>query len=566
MKVNKTISWVLLWTMFITITWVSAFENDDLKKHILNEIKMEKQLPEEDFKELSEWLDIINKQDFTEMLKSEIEILEDDNIKKEFENRLSNLEKEENMDLFLESIEKLKMELDDAMIKQMDANLEMPEDKISLEKEELKFDDIKEAHIAELEDMLKFVEKKEHKEQLKKSIDTLKKATSEEELMQIVDKEHEKINELYFLEYKEVPDKEMMRIEQEKFTQMKKDIVESLKVEIYSLKDEKVKKELLWKLKTLETIEKEGDFFPKLDEIYGNESLRKYYEYNKEDYVKPEEYISPDFNEEEMMKEMAAKLKEEINSIENRETRNKLLEELKDLESIENEGEFMVRLDEIQNSEALMNYYIQEEGILTPEEEMINALKDHVNTLEDEQVKNRLLEEINKIESAEDGKEMMIKIDKIYSDPALMGEYEEVEFVPGDFKTPIVEKLKSEINSLKDESIKKELLEQLKRIEAIKDEWKFMAEIDKLQTHEALMQNYQEDINLEMPEMFPEEKLKLEENSLENPSEIPWIMPEEERMKLEENWIEDQEILPEILPKEEEIKLEESSVENLEVR
>jgi hypothetical protein len=205
-------------------------------------------------------LDFINKKDFIITLDEEINLLEDKEVQKKLQNKLDELEKEDDIKSFLDKLEEIDIELEDIY---GDSEFAYGE---------LSFEETREFIFSELKEEANFSDSEIIKKQIEKSIKLLEKQQTEDNFYSLLEKEYIKIDELYISEYGE--DYEF------NFEEDKEDIISELKQELEFIEDKNLKEELIKSIEKLSKIDDEDKFFDELDNIYLNENLVNYYEEN----------------------------------------------------------------------------------------------------------------------------------------------------------------------------------------------------------------------------------------------------------------------------------------------
>lgn len=129
----------------------------------------------------------------------------------------------------------------------------------------------KKAIIESLQEEASFAEFDEIKKQINSSIELLSKINNFDKFYETLDKEYGKIDEIY--------EKVSPPVEYD-FETDKKFIIDEMTKEINSINDSNLKEKLSKKLAEINKITNEDEFFEKINEIYSDSDLFKYYEEN----------------------------------------------------------------------------------------------------------------------------------------------------------------------------------------------------------------------------------------------------------------------------------------------
>lgn len=321
-KTTKLVLWTLITSsLLLGNLQANAVNDNDLRKFLISEIQKEEQLSKEELKEVEKDVSQISSSDILKALKEDLNELEDKKLKKELLEKISNLDNEKNAEKFIDWIDKIYDTI------YGDYSEFEDDDNIS-------FEEYKKETIEFLKEDIEFSENKVEKDKIKKALETLSVINDEVKF-------EEKLNELYDW----IDDFYLADDEDFDFNAEKAKILKYHKEEISQIKDEEFKKELTKLNSELEKIEDENEFFDKLDEIYSNEKIVKYYEENLPEWVEIVDFEDFDFDTEK--KYILEELSNEINFLDTDELKNEAKKDLENLKTIDNEEDFFDKLDEL---------------------------------------------------------------------------------------------------------------------------------------------------------------------------------------------------------------------------
>lgn len=404
---NKVLVWALITVLLVSAVSVSAFNDNELKNYILNDIKKEEQLSKQELKEIEKDLWIITKNDIINSFKLDIENIKDSEQKKEILEKIKKLEKEEDLEDFISNLEEMEGKLiSGSSISNVDkiSDTNIVSTWIKTENVENDFEELKKDFINDLKNSLTYL-KWEEKKIIEKQIKDLKKIKNEKDFFN-------KLENNWFISFPAIESKE--------------ETLKYFKEEIKFITDKELKKNLEKKFDELSKIKNDDDFYKKLDEIYNNKDLVKYYE---KDFsaIADFSWEAIEYSIEESLKSV----KKEINIIKDKKLKKKLEKKYDDLSKIKNEDDFYKNLDEIYNNEDLIKYYEKEHKIIYSWniEKFESSLGELITDFWD--VDNELgkQELINKLSNIQDREKFDIVVDEIRELPEFKEVIGNVKFV-----------------------------------------------------------------------------------------------------------------------------------------